>query len=119
MSLFNVPVSQTLPINVVVSGSTATTIVDAANSVVTVPWFEVNGHTADTPNLTVDIIDAATVVTYLGDDAGSTWNTKTVAGKTSYKFNKGYVIPQGGKLRVTSSDAAGKFHVVGIQLSSI
>lgn len=119
MSLFNVPVSQTLPINVVVSGSTATTIVDATNSVVAVPWFEVNEHFGGTQNLTVDIIDAASVVTYLGDDAGTTWNAKSVTAKASYKFNKGYVIPAGGKLRVTSSDGSGKFHVVGIQLPAV
>lgn len=114
--LFNVPVSQPLPINVVVSGNTVTTIVDATDSQITVPWFEVNEHTGGTQTLTVDIIDAATVVTYLGDDAGATWNAKAVTAKASYKFTKGYVIPKGGKLRLTSSDASGKFHVVGIQL---
>lgn len=119
MSLFNVPVAQTLPINVVVSGNTAATIIDATDNQITVPWFEVNEHFGGTQNLTVDIIDAASVVTYLGDDAGQTWNVKAVTAKASYKFNKGYVIPKGGKLRVTSSDAAGKFHVVGIQLPAI
>ena len=116
MSLFNVPVSQPLPLNIVVSGNTATTIVDATDSQITVPWFEVNEHFGGTHNLTVDIIDAATAVNYLGDDAGTTWNAKAVTAKASYKFTKGYVIPKGGKLRVSSSDAAGKFHVIGIQL---
>jgi hypothetical protein len=116
MSIFNVPVAQTLPILVVVSGSSATTIVDATDAQIIVPWFEVNEHFGGTHDLTVDIIDAAAVVTYLGDDAGATWNVKAVTAKASYKFNKGYVVPKGGKLRVTSSDAAGKFHVIGIQL---
>lgn len=96
-----------------VTSSTVATIVDASETALFVPWFEVNETNNSTHNLTVDIYDGTNAV-YLGDDAGVTWNAKAVNQYASMKFTQGYLIPIGSKLRVTSSDAAGKFHVVGL-----
>ena len=88
-------------------------IVDATDTVLFVPWFQVNEINGGTQNLTVDIYDG-TSATYLGDDAGATWNAKAVTADASYSFTQGLIIPKGSQLRVTSSDAAGYFHVQGI-----
>lgn len=118
MSVFEFQSNSALPIVVRVTGSTATTVADATNQQVTVPWFEVNEHTGATPNLTVDLYDG-TNTTYVGDDAGGTWNAKAMTAKQSVKFTQGIVVPKGSKLRVTSSDAAGKMHVVGVQVLNL
>jgi hypothetical protein len=112
-SVFTFPVQSALEINVAVTGNTAKTIVDATNNLVYVSWFEVNENNGSTPNLTVDIYDG-TNARYLGGDGGSTWVARAVAAKQSILFDKGYVIPKGSLLRVTSSDAAGRFHVHGV-----
>lgn len=112
MSIFNVPTTQVEEIKVRITGNTATAIADATDNTVYVGWFEVNGHTTDTVALTVDIYDGTNAV-YLGDDEGGTWNALNVVGKLSKKFTHGYVVPKGSKIRVTSGDASGKFHVHG------
>lgn len=113
MSVFQFDSYAPLPIKVRVTGNTATTIVDATDSVLIVPWFQVNEHNGGTHNLTVDVYDGTNAV-YLGDDNGATWNAKAVTAKASYRFSQGLVIPKGSKLRVTSSDATGYFHVHGV-----
>lgn len=113
MSVFNFDATGALEISKRITGNSATTIVDASNNVVLVPWFQVNEINGGTHNLTVDVYDGSNAV-YLADDSGSTWNAKTVTAKTSYKFTQGYVIPKGSVLRVTSSDASGYFHVHGV-----
>lgn len=117
-SVFQFQSNSALPIVVRVTGNTATTIADATNQQITVPWFEVSEHTGATPNLTVDLYDGSNA-TYLGDDAGGTWNAKAMTAKQSVKFTQGIVVPKGSKLRVTSSDAAGKVHVVGVQVLNL
>lgn len=118
MSVFRFDSVSALPIVVRVTSSTVTTIADATNQQVTVPWFEVNQTDGSTPNLTVDLYDG-TNTTYVGDDLGSAWNAKAMTAKQSVKFTQGIVVPKGSKLRVTSSDAAGKMHVVGVQVLNI
>lgn len=115
MSVLQFSVQQPVEINTAVTGSTATDIVDATNNAVMVAWFEVNENAGSTPDLTVAIYDG-TNTRYLGDDSGSTWNAKAVTAKQSVKFTQGYLIPTGSKLQVTSSDAAGKFHVHGMRV---
>lgn len=116
MSVFQVTANKLIEISKRVTANTATTIVDASNETRFVAWFQVNEHNGGTHNLTVDIYDGTNAV-YVGDDSGATWNAKAVTAKASYKFTQGYVIPKGSKLRVTSSDASGYFHVHGIELS--
>jgi hypothetical protein len=121
MSVFLFSSVSPLPINVAVTASTATTIVDATSTgedaPVTVAWFSVN-QTADTAlNLTVDVYDG-TNARYLGA-MGSTWNAKEVSGKMSVLFDDGYVIPKGSKLRVTSSNGSGLLHVHGVKVRSL
>lgn len=113
MNIFHFPSSQALEINVPVTDNSATTIVDAADSVQLVAWFEVNENNGSTPNLTVDIYDGSNA-RYLASDDGATFVARAVAAKSSQKFTQGYVIPIGSKLRVTSSDASGRFHVHGV-----
>lgn len=117
MSVLQAPVQQLVEINAAVATDTATDIVDATKNAVLVAWFEVNEHAGSTPDLTVAIYDG-TNSRYLGDDGGSTWNAKTVTAKQSVKFSKGYVIPTGSKLQVTSSDGSGNFHVHGLKVRS-
>lgn len=104
-----------LPIIVRVTANTATVIVDGTNQAVTVANFEVNENAGGTQNLTVEIYDG-TNSHYLSDDAGKTWNAQAVTAYKGYKFSGPYAIPVGSKLRVTSSDAAGKFNVIGAKL---
>jgi len=118
MSVFQFRGFGALPIAVRVTGNTVTTVVDASNQSITVPWFQVNEHAGSTPNLTVDLYDGTNAV-YVGDDGGTTWNAKAVTANKALLFTQGIVVPKGSKLRVTSSDAAGKFHVVGLQVLNI
>lgn len=113
MSVFNFDATAALEIDVAVTGNSATTIVDATNNAVIVPWFEVNENNGSTPNLTVDVYDGSSA-TYLGSDDGAVFVARAVAAKSSQKFTQGYVIPKGSVLRVTSSDANGRFHVHGV-----
>lgn len=95
-----------------VTSSSAKDIVDAAASAVLVPWLQVNENAGATPNLTVELYDGTTSY-YLGA-GGATWVAKAVTAKQSLLFED-IVVPRGWKLRVTSSDAAGKFDVVGMK----
>lgn len=116
MSVFQFIANAPLPIKVRVTANTATTIADATNNTIFVPWFQVSEHAGSTPNLTVDVYDGTNAV-YLGDDTGITWNAKAATAATSYRFTQGLVIPKGSLLRVTSSDAVGKFHVHGVYVN--
>jgi len=114
-STFSFPSNKPLPVAVRVTGNTATTIVDGTNEAFFVPWFEVNENNGSTPALTVDLYDG-TNPHYLGHDEGTVvWNARTVVAWSSYKFTAGYIVPIGWKLRVTSNDASGRFHVLGIK----
>lgn len=118
MSVFQIGSDKPLPVNVRVTGNTVTTIVDGSNEVYFVPWFQVNEHNGGTHNLTVDLYDATNAY-YLGDDNGATWNVKAVTAKASYRFSQGIIVPRTWKLRVTSSDASGYFHVVGMKIKVV
>jgi len=113
--LFN---KQPVPVNVAVTGNTVTTIVDATLKAIMVPSFEVNENAGGTQNLTVEIYDG-TNSRYLSDDAGTTWKARPVTAYKGYKFTAVYPIPQGSKLRVTSSSATGDFHVIGTKLPTV
>lgn len=120
MSVFTFPSRGTLPINKKVTGSSATTIVDASTAAVQVAWFQVNENAGATPNLTVDLYDVANTTSYFLSDslaAPKVWNITAVTAKQGVLFSEGYVVPLGWKLRVTSSDAAGKFDVIGVQVA--
>lgn len=116
MSVFQFISNAPLPIKVRITGNTATTIADATNNTIFVPWFQVNENAGSTASLTVDIYDGTNAV-YVGSDGGLTWNAKAVTAKTAYLFTQGLVIPKGSLLRVTSSDASGYFHVHGVYVN--
>lgn len=97
------------------SANTATVVIDATNAPVTVTDFEINEAGGGTQNLTVELYDG-TNSRYLSDDAGTTWKAKAVTAYKGYKFTRVVVVDKGSKLRITSSDASGNFHVVGNKL---
>lgn len=113
MSIFQFIANAPLPIRKRITGNTATVVLSATNNTLFVPWFQVNETSGGTQNLTVDTFDGTDAV-YLGDDATGTWNARPVTAYASCRFTQGLVIPIGSSLRVTSSDAAGKFHVHGV-----
>lgn len=112
-SVMQIPVQKPVPILKKITANTATTIVDATNNVKWVPWFEVNENAGSTPNLTVVITDGTTSY-YPGADGTTAYNAKAVTAALSLKWTQGYVIPKSFSLKVTSSDAAGKFDVIGV-----
>jgi hypothetical protein len=115
MSTFQVPSDKPLPVIERVTGNTAKTIVDASTEAYFVPWFQINGHSATAPALTVDLYDGTTAH-YLAHDDGSTWLARATAAFGSYQFTHGLVVPITWKLRVTSDNASGLFHVIGLKI---
>jgi len=95
-----------------ITGNTVVNVVDGTDQAFLVPWIAVSENSGATPNLTVELYDGTTSY-YLGS-GGSTWVAKAVAAKQSVPFTD-VLVPSGWKLRVTSSDAAGKFDVTGIK----
>jgi hypothetical protein len=101
-----------------VTASTATVVVDATEGVWLVGKMQVNENSGATPNLTVDLYDVANTTAYYQGAGGSTWVAKAVTAKQSIEFTD-IEVPIGWQLRVTSSDAAGKFDVVGLKARRI
>lgn len=93
------------------TSSSATTIIDAAEKAVAVASLHVNENNGSTPNLTVSMTDGTTTY-YLGAEA-KTWVALAVTAKQSVAFSP-FVVPKGFALKVTSSDAAGKFDVLAL-----
>ena len=112
-SIMHVEAKSPQPILKKITANTATTIVDATLNSKWVPWFEVNENAGATPNLTVSITDGTTTY-YPAADGTTAYNVKAVTAALSLKFTAGYVIPKSFSLKVTSSDAAGKFDVLGV-----
>lgn len=113
MSVFQFITSAPVPIVKRITGNTVTTVLDATNNTLFVPWFQVNEVAGGTQNLTVDVYDGTNAL-YQGDDNGATWVTKAVTAKASYRFSQGIAIAKGSLLRVTSSAVGGDFHVSGV-----
>jgi hypothetical protein len=96
-----------------ITGSTAVVIVDATDRSYFVSWLQVNENAGATPNLTVDLYDGTNSYP-LADTVGrAVWDVKAVTAKQSVLFDQGYPVPKNWQLRVKSSDAAGKFNLVG------
>ncbi len=113
MTLFQSQIGAIEEIATKVTSSTVAVIVDGTSpdtQAWLVPWMQVNENAGSTPNLTVELYDGTSSY-YLGS-GGSSWVAKAVTAKQSVEFTN-VVVPSGWKLRVTSSDAAGKFDVVG------
>lgn len=100
------------PIATKITSSTVVNIAGNANSKVKVPWFSIQENAGSTPNLTVELYDGTTSI-YLGS-GGVTWKAKAVTANQSIEFTNGLILNVGQYLRVTSSDAAGKFDVTGM-----
>lgn len=120
MTLLQSQINQVVEeIAVKVTGNTATTIVSGAAAPVDpsswlVAKLQVNENNGSTPNLTVDLYDVANTTAYYLGAGGSAWVAKAVTAKQSIEFTD-IVVPAGWLLRVTSSDAAGRFDVVGVK----
>lgn len=117
MSVFRFNAEKPQAILKKITANTATTVVDATNNVKWVPWFEVNENAGSTPNLTVTITDGTTSYYPAGESGVGNgrviYVAKAVTANLSLRFAEGYVIPKSFSLKVTSSDAAGKFDVIG------
>lgn len=119
MSIFQHQGGPAVPILKKVSSNAVTVVVDTTGATTGgntyIDRFEVNENAGATPNLTVEIYDTINAVSYyLGDSIGhAVWKAKAVTAGQSVHFNEGYVIQNGWQIRVTSSDAAGKFDVIG------
>lgn len=113
MSSFQVSIAGTEEIAAKITASTVTTVVDGTSNGWIIPWMSVGENNGSTPNLTVELYDGTTSY-YLQAD-GFTWVAKAVTAKQSLGFDD-LVVPLGWKIRVTSSDASGRFDVVGIKV---
>lgn len=111
MSLFNLPLGSVIEIAKKITDSSATTIVGGTDDAWYVPWMAVGENNGSTPNLTVDVYDATTAFYQAG--GSSLWVAKAVTAKQAVFFYDIYV-PANWTLRVTSSDAAGRFDVTGV-----
>lgn len=113
MTVFQNPINGAEEIAAKITGNTAVVVVDGSDQAWYVPWVQVNENAGGTQNLTVDLYDGTT--SYCLGTAGATWKAKAVTAYLSLTWSEGIVVPAGWQLRVTSSDAAGKFDVVGIK----
>lgn len=100
-----------------ITSSTVTDIteLDGTDESIRVAWMSVGENNGSTPNLTVEVYDGTTSF-YLVSSDGTTWVAKAVTAKQGVRFNDGFVIPKGSKVRVTSSDGSGRFDVQGVRL---
>jgi hypothetical protein len=115
MTLFQNLIGGIEEVAVKVTGNTATTIVDGTSpdtQAWLVPWLQVNENAGGTQTLTVDLYDGTN--SYCLGAASLTWKAKAVTAYLSLGFTD-IEVPSGWKLRVTSSDAAGKFDVLGVK----
>lgn len=85
-----------------ITGNTATVIFTAEGATY-VRSIQVCENAGSTPNLTIDVYDTVNAVAYLKRRA-----TAVVAGAEILYTNE-FMLPQGWSIRLTSSDAAGKF----------
>jgi hypothetical protein len=116
-AIFNLDAGRLVTLATKITTGTVTTVVDATDPLkggqVAVPWFQVNENAGSTPNLTVELFDGTTSY-YLGT-GGVEWRAKAMSAGQSVTFSDGYIVPNGWRLRITSSDAAGKMDVIGMK----
>lgn len=96
-----------------ITGSTVTTIFTAKGST-TLRSLEVTENNGSTPNLTVEIYDVANTTSYyptgISGTTYSAWKAKAVsAGQAIVFFTSEKQLPNAWAVRITSSDAAGRF----------
>lgn len=97
-----------------IADNSAHDVLDASEGIITILRFEVNENNGGTPSLTVAVYDGTNTI-YLGS-GGTTYRAKALTANQSVDFDKGYTLPLNGKLRITSSDAAGRLDVYGIYI---
>lgn len=93
----------------------ATVVAGSADYQTGVVWFECNEIAGGTPNLTVEIYNASTLVSYYLGISGVTYILKALTAKQSVFFEAGIVLEKNEFLRVTAS-AADQVDVVGLAL---
>lgn len=99
-----------------ITNSSVTTVIDATKGQVNLVELYVIENAGSTPNLTVDIYDGTNAYP-LPDSSKAVWSVKAVSANQAVEFSS-RVIPKGSILRVTSSDALGKFNIIGTKVSS-
>lgn len=99
-----------------VTTNSVTTVIDATKGQVNLVELLVVENAGSTPNLTVDLWDGTNSY-LLPDTSKVVWSVKAVTANQVIEFGS-RVIEKGYVLRVTSSDAAGKFNIIGTKVSS-
>lgn len=99
-----------------ITTTTPTDVAGSATRQTPVVWFQCNEVAGGTPNLTMEIYNAATTTsTYLGT-GGFTWIAKAMTAKQSVLFSEGVMLEPNEFLRITIS--SGSVDVVGLALLS-
>ena len=92
-----------------ITGNSATTIFTAKGAT-NIRSLVVSENAGATPNLTVEIYDVANTTSYYpGGTTATTWKAKAVSAGQAVTFNEQFMLPALWAIRITSSDAAGKF----------
>lgn len=92
-----------------ITASTATTIFTAKGKT-TIRSLVVTENSGATPNLTVDVYDVANTTSYYpGATNATNWKARAVSAGQAVTFNEKFDLPALWAIRITSSDAAGKF----------
>lgn len=99
-----------------VTTNSVTTVIDATKGQVNLVELLVIENAGSTPNLTVDLWDGTSSY-LLPDTSKVVWSVKAVSANQVIEFGS-RVIEKGYVLRVISSDAAGKFNIIGTKVSS-
>jgi hypothetical protein len=105
MALFQVQGFVVNPIKLILTGTSANVITTGSLKTVTVPYFRVSEYGGGTPNVTVEIYNTVSTVSYYLGSGGSTWKAKAVTALQSLLFDDGYDLDLNDQLRITASSA--------------
>lgn len=109
MSIFPFNALGATPTQGKITGNSATTIIDGTNKQIPVARLQVNENSGTIQNLTVSMTDGTTTV-YLGAN-DRTWKAQPVSAYLSLDFGP-FIVSNGWTLKLTSSDASGKFDYI-------
>lgn len=107
-SVFQFPGGASNPLKQIITLTTPTIITlgtgsQANKGQYNIAWFRINEYAGGTPNLTVEIFDTNTSLSYYLGSGGFTWKTKPLTALQSVLFDDGYAVGQGSVLRITCS----------------
>src|SRR6185295_9508757 len=101
--LFQVQGFAANPIKQIITGTGATVITLGTLKTAAIPFFRVSEYAGGTPNLTVEIFNSNTSVSYYLGSNSFTWKAKALTALQSLVFDDGYDLDLGDQLRITCS----------------